>query len=319
MLSIEIYIWLMFTALLLIIIFEKLIIWVIKKFFSIPYKLWKKIKEKKSLRELKEEFIKKEMNIEDSKEQTNSGEKTGNMAENNNKWEKNNNQNSKKDELVITSKEDPKIKTAVVTKTIEDTKKKDEKIKANIQNELLKRKVDRLLIEADRHKKRWDVNNYEKKLVECLSLVPDEPVVLDNLSDLYLNLWKDKKAFPLLKKLIQKDVNNDKAIWNLSKIYLNNSEMDTSLLLIEKAIELRNDNPRYWITKAEIVYNKDNLEEAIEYAKSALKLRPENLMYIEWVAMLYEEIWDKTRAKKYRLMILDLEPNYEIAREKLTE
>ncbi len=317
MLSIEIYIWLIFTILLLIIIFEKLIICFIKKLFIVPYKLWKKIKEKKSLRELKKELVKKEDSID--KIEIDDKIKWKENLETSKKWLEEKKSSSKKEEIIITSKEDSNIKTAVVTKTIEDKNKNEEKVKANIQNELLKRKVDRLLIEADRYKNKWDVSNYEKKLVESLSVVPDEPVVLDNLSDLYLNLWKDKKAFPLLKKLIQRDVNNHKAIWNLSKIYLNNSEIDTSLLLIEKAIELKSDNPRYWITKAEIVYNKDNLEDAIECAKSALKLRPENLMYIEGVAMLYEEIWDKTRAKKYRLRILDLEPNYEIAREKLTE
>lgn len=318
MLSIEIYIWLTFTGLLLIIIFEKLIIWFIKKIFLVPYKMWKKVKEKKSLRDLKKELVKKEGKVDESKVEEKFWWEISESSKDKEELPKEDKLTSK-EEVVITSKEDPSIKIAVVTKTVVTEKKKNEKVKANIQNELIKRKVDRLIIEAERFKNRWDVNNYEKKLVECLSVVPDEPVILDSLSDLYLNLWKDKKAFPLLKKLIQKDVNNHKAIWNLSKIYLNNSEMDTSLLLIEKAIDLKDDNPRYWITKAEIVYNKDNLEEAISCAKSALKLRPDNLMYIEWVAMLYEEIWEKTRAKKYRLMILDLEPNYDIAREKLTE
>gem|GEM_PF-3048741 len=67
MLSIEIYIWLTFTALLLIMIFEGLIIWFIKKIFLVPYKMFRKVKEKKSLRDLKKELVKKEEKVVKSK------------------------------------------------------------------------------------------------------------------------------------------------------------------------------------------------------------------------------------------------------------
>ena len=266
MLLTEIYVWLVLSVLIILIFFEKLLNFFVKRLFIFPINIFKRYKEKINLNEIKKEFI-------DNKTNSINIEKTGDI---------------------------PQTTTKV-------------------DNELTKIKFEKLQIHAKKFKEKWDIHNYEKKLVESLVLIPENIDVLDQLVNLYCFTWKTKKAFSLLKKLIQLDTNNHKAIWQLSKIYLENSETETALLIINKVLELKKDNPRYRMTKAEILYNKDNIQEAINCSKQALKQRPDNIMYLESVATLYEELWETKQSKKYWLKILDIEPNYETARERFKE
>ena len=181
----------------------------------------------------------------------------------------------------------------------------------------LKNKLDRLFLQVEVFKQKWDVESLEKKLIEILSVDENNQKALEMLSNLYINLWKKKKAFPLLKKLIQIDMENDTAIWNLAKIYLDLWEIDTAEILINKAISLNDKNYRYYVTYADILYNQWKLEEAINAIQKVLYLRPNNVIYMDALATLYEEIGDSKKAKALWLKILEIEPDYEKAKEKI--
>jgi len=189
------------------------------------------------------------------------------------------------------------------------------------KNKVLKNKskINNLFLKAEVAKQKWKIEDFEKILIEILSIDENNIKALDMLSNLYINLWKDKKAFSLLKRLIQLDMENDSAIWNLSKLYLELWEIDTARILIEKALSLNSHNHRYYVTYADILYNKWELEKAIDAIKNVLEIKPKNVIYLDALASLYEEIWDDAQAKAYWLQVLDLEPDYEKAKEKLKE
>jgi len=193
---------------------------------------------------------------------------------------------------------------------------KEEKKQKN--NELrLKSRVEKLFLKAEVAKQKWDIEELERLLVEMLSIDENNVRALETLSNLYITLWKDKKAFSLLKKLIQLDMENDNAIWNLAKLYLDLWEVDTADILIQKAISINSHNHRYYVTYADILYNKWDLENAIRAIERVLEIKPKNVIYLDALASLYEEMWDFAKARSYWLEIVDLEPDYEKAKEKL--
>jgi len=190
--------------------------------------------------------------------------------------------------------------------------------KEKVKNaEKLKSKLSRLFLQVEVFKQKWDLELLEQKLVEILSIDENNQKALEMLSNLYINLWKEKKAFPLLKKLIQVDMENDNAIWNLAKIYLDLWEINTAEILIKKAISLNNKNYRYYVTYADILYNQWKLEDAIDTIKRVLQLRPNNVIYMDALATLYEELGEYKKAKALWLEILELEPEYEKAKKKI--
>ena len=183
--------------------------------------------------------------------------------------------------------------------------------------EKLKSKLDRLFLQVEVFRQKGDLESLEQKLIEILSIDENNQKALEMLSNLYINLGKEKKAFPLLKRLIQIDMENDNAIWNLAKIYLNLWEVDTAEILIKKAISLNDKNHRYYVTYADILYNQWKLEQAIDAIQKVLQLRPNNVIYMDALATLYEELGEDRKAKALWLEILELEPDYEKAREKI--
>jgi len=181
----------------------------------------------------------------------------------------------------------------------------------------VKNKLKKLVLEIEFARQKWDINTLEQKLVEILSYDEDNIKFMEMLSNLYINLWKEKKAFSLLKKLIQLDMQNDNAIWNLAKLYLDLWEIDTSYILIQKTININPNNYKYYVTYADILYNKWELEQAIQAIQKVLEIKPNNSIYLDALASLYEEIWNFQKAKACWLNILDIDPNYEKAKEKL--
>lgn len=213
------------------------------------------------------------------------------------------------------------LKKEVLNKeNIEQNIQKDTSINEDINikyEERKNRRVNKLFLEVRVAKEKWDLDTYEKKLIEILSYDEENIRALEMLSNLYINLWKDKKAFSILKKLIQIDMQNDNAIWNLSKIYMEIWEIDTAKVLIEKAIDINNNNHRYYVTYADILYNKWELEKSVEAIHKVLDIKPNNVIYLDALASLYEELWEPLKAKSYRLKIIDLEPDYDKAKEKI--
>jgi len=212
-----------------------------------------------------------------------------------------------------------KIKQQVLEEQKSDTENNVKKDNLPVDiSKSTKEKIDRLFLKLEVLKQKWDLDGMEKKLIEILAIDENNIKALETLSNLYINLWKEKKAFPLLKRLIQVDMENDIAIWNLSKIYLNLWEVDTAEILIKKAIDINSNNHRYYVTLADILYNKWDFEWAIEAIQKVLQIKPNNVIYMDALATLYEEIWESNKAKALWFEILELEPDYEKAREKLS-
>lgn len=213
------------------------------------------------------------------------------------------------------------LKKEVLDKeNIEQNMQKDSYIDKQIytkKEEKQKYRVNKLFLAVRIAKERWDLDTYEKKLIELLSYDEENIKALEMLSSLYINLWKNKKSFSLLKKLIQIDMQNDNAIWNLSKIYIDMWEVDTAKVLIEKAIDINPNNHRYYVTNADILYNKWELEKALESMYKVLDMKPNNIIYLDAIASLYEELWEFLKAKAFWIKIIDLEPEYDRAKEKI--
>ena len=208
-----------------------------------------------------------------------------------------------------------KLKKQVLENKTETQEVKE--IKKDENTGKIKNKLKKLALEIEFAKQKWDIDTLEQKLVEFLSYDENNIKFMEMLSNLYINLWKDKKAFSLLKKLIQLDMQNDNAIWNLAKLYLDLWEIDTAYILIQKTININPKNYKYYVTYADILYNKWELEQAIQAIQKVLEFKPNNSIYLDALASLYEEIWDFQKAKACWLNILDIDPNYEKAKEKL--
>jgi len=190
-------------------------------------------------------------------------------------------------------------KTTVVSsveETIEDilptekekieSKKRVQKEQSQWIDEKKHKTLERIKYAALTYKERGKLDQYEKKLVEWLALVPDHDEFLDMLSNHYFQQWNDVKALSLLKRVIA----------------------------LEKAITLKWDNPKYLISLVEIHYENKELKEAITIMEKLSKLRPTNIDYLLTLWTLYEEVREPTNAQKYYMKVLEIEPHNEHAK-----
>jgi len=205
----------------------------------------------------------------------------------------------------------PKLK-----KQKEDIKSK-EPVKITKKREIILVKMEKLKFMALGFKEKGDINKYEQKLIEWLSLDPLNIEFTRLLADLYFSIWTHKKALPLLKRILEQDTMDHKSIWQIWQIYFEKWDLDTSKLLIEKAIKLKNDNPKYFMTMAEILYSKESITEAIQNMEYALRLRPSNINYLLGIASLYEELGNEEEAKKYYFKVVEIDQTNSLAKEKL--
>ncbi len=219
-------------------------------------------------------------------------------------------------ETLIEKTSDEKISQ----ESYEDTKitEEDEQI-ATSNKELLTKKLERIKYQAISLKEKWELDKYEQKLVEWLSYDSDNMDITKMLADYYFSTGYHKKALPLLKKILEKESNNHKAIWQIWQIYLEKEDLETAKLLISKAIYLKNDNPKYHVSMAEVMYSMEEAKEAIWYMENAVKLRPYNLNYLLATASLFEDIWENENSKKYYFKVLEIDPTNELAKEKLNQ
>ncbi len=179
--------------------------------------------------------------------------------------------------------------------------------------------IDRIIIEATTLKNGWKYDEYEKKIIEWLAIDPSNLELTKMLADYYFTIWSYKKALPLLKKIIEREPEDDKSLWQIGEIYFINGDNWTAELLIDKAVNLRPDSPKYNLSLVEIYYNTDRIMEAISCMEKVIKLRPTNTNYLFTLAMLYEEIWDVANAKKNYYTILEFEPSNDKAKKKLRQ
>jgi len=180
-----------------------------------------------------------------------------------------------------------------------------------------KKLLERIRYEALLCKEKWKLDDFEKKLVEGLAIDPYNLELNQMLADLYFTLGNYKKALTLLKKIIEIEPQDHKAIWQIGEIYLSKGEFETAELLIEKAIEIKPSNPKYHISMVEIYYNTNRKDMSVEMLERVVKLRPANVPYVLALADLYLELWDKESAQRYYFRVLEYEPSNVQAKAKL--
>ncbi len=186
---------------------------------------------------------------------------------------------------------------------------------------LIKRKkmLEKIIYDALGFRKEWRFEEYEKKIIEWLAIDSEDKDLNKLLADLYFTMGNYKKALPILKKIVEMDPKDHKAIWQIWEIYLTSSDFDVAELLIQKAITINPSNPKYYISMVELLYNTDRKHDAIMEMEKVIKLRPTNSAYMLTLADLYTEEWDIDNAKKYYFRVLEYEPSNEKAKKRLKE
>lgn len=193
----------------------------------------------------------------------------------------------------------------------EDTNQDKENIKKK------KKELEKIVYQALVLRKEWKFDDYEKKIIEWLAIDPDDRDLNKLLADYYFNLWNHKKALSLLKKIVEADPTDHKAIWQIGEMYLISGDFETAELLVEKAISLNQSNPKYYISMVEILYNTDRKKYAVDVMEKVIKLRPTNTVYLLTLADLCLEIQNFDLAKKNYFRVLEYEPTNEKAKAKL--
>lgn len=181
-----------------------------------------------------------------------------------------------------------------------------------------KKLIERIIYEALVFKKEWKFEEYEKKIIEWLAIDSEDKDLNKLLAEYYFSIWNHKKALSLLKKIIDVDHKDHKAIRQIWEIYLVWGEYDVAEILINRAVSMDGDNPKYYASLVELLYNTDRRLDAITVLeKELLRLRPTNMDYLVTLAELYEEMWEIQNAKKYYFRILEQDPSNEKIKRKL--
>lgn len=190
--------------------------------------------------------------------------------------------------------------------------------KASKEANIKKKKIlEKIIYEALVLRKEWKLEEYEKKVIEWLAIQPDDKDLNKLLADFYFSIGNHKKALSLLKKIIESDPHDHKAIRQIGEIYLITGDFETAELLIEKAIAINPSNPKYYMSLVELLYNTDRKKEAVDVMEKIVKLRPTVSSYLLTLADLYNEIGEVDNAKKNYFRVLEYEPSNEKAKRKL--
>ncbi len=185
---------------------------------------------------------------------------------------------------------------------------------SQLSAEKLAQTVDDIKYAALTYKERGKKDEYEKKLVEWISLIGDHEEFLIMLADHYFEAGQYVKAGTLLKKIIHINPENHRAIRQLGQIYANDNDKETAKLLLEKARDLKDDNPKYLISLVEIYYEEHNIRECITIVEKLSRLRPTNIDYLLTLWNLHEELNQPTKAHSYYMKVLELNPTNDEAK-----
>jgi len=179
--------------------------------------------------------------------------------------------------------------------------------------------IEKIIYDALWYRKDGKLDEYEKKIIEWLAIDSEDKDLNKLLADLYFTMSNYKKALPILKKIVEMDPKDHKAIRQIGEIYLTSADFNVAELLIQKAIGINPTNPKYYISMVELLYNTDRKHDAIVEMEKVIKLRPTNSAYMLTLADLYQEIHDFDNAKKYYFRVLEYEPSNEKAKKQLKE
>lgn|GEM_PF-2984072 len=102
----------------------------------------------------------------------------------------------------------------------DERKQKAEKTQVQLieekkQKEKNQKKLHEIKMSAITNRERGKIEEYEKKLIEGLALDPDYHEFQERLSDLYFEQGNYVKAQSILKKIVNRDPSNHKAIWQI--------------------------------------------------------------------------------------------------------
>lgn len=215
------------------------------------------------------------------------------------------------------------VKNEIIREELQKSDEKKEEVNDSTAKQkdesVLTNRLERFRLQALALKEKWMLEEYEKKLIEALSLDANNIEFIRMLWDLYFSVGNTKKALPLLKKIIEDYPTDHKTIWQIGQIYIDKNDYHTAKLLVEKAIEYKEDNPKYFVTLAEIHYNLDGLPDSIKMMEKAVRLRPGNIWYLLALASLNEDMGNHGDAVKYYFKALEIEPSNERARSKVQE
>jgi len=221
-------------------------------------------------------------------------------------------------EIVETPWEQEKKNKAVKKQRQKKVEKTQEQL---IQEQKVKeknqKKIHEIKMSAITFKERGKLDEYEKKLIEWLALDSDNHEFQEKLSDYYFDQWNYVKAQSILKKIVNRNPANHKAIWQIWQVYYHQKDLDTAKILIEKAISVKSDNPKYYISLVDINYTKWNLKDAIKNMEKVLKLRPSKIEYLLGIATLHEENGEPNKARAYYSKIIEIDPLHTQAKDGL--
>lgn len=171
--------------------------------------------------------------------------------------------------------------------------------------------------EALAFKETWNLESYERKLIEWLSIDNENQEFIEMLWSLYFYEEKYNKALALLKRAFDKNPQSHNVLWQLGYIYQRKWDFDKAQDYYQRAIFLKPDNTKYLMSLVDLSYENKNYEQALDYSLQALELKPTNITYVLAVAAIYDAIWDTPRAQDFYTYAYNLDPNHPIVQKKL--
>ncbi len=178
----------------------------------------------------------------------------------------------------------------------------------DIVRDKFEKHIQKIRYEAWILKQRNDMLGYEKKLVEGITLLPNDKDFQKNLADLYFHQWKYKKAQSLLKKILTENPEDHNALWQVGEIATEEWHSEDAYVYFKQAYTLCDDNPKYCFSLAQWYYDNDDLENALPLMEKMVKLRPKNIDYLVSLSHVQHKIWLRDEAKQSMLRALELDP-----------
>lgn len=178
----------------------------------------------------------------------------------------------------------------------------------DIVRDKFEKHIQKIRYEAWILKQRNDMLGYEKKLVEGITLLPNDKDFQKNLADLYFHQGKYKKAQSLLKKILTENPEDHNALWQVGEIATEEWHSEDAYVYFKQAYTLCDDNPKYCFSLAQWYYDNDDLENALPLMEKMVKLRPKNIDYLVSLSHVQHKIWLRDEAKQSMLRALELDP-----------
>lgn len=157
-------------------------------------------------------------------------------------------------------------------------------------------------------KQRNDILWYEKKLVEGITLLPNDIDFQKQLADLYFHQGKYKKSQSLLKKILIDNPSDHYALWQVWEIATVEGNNEDAYLYLQQAYATCEDNPKYCFSLAQWYYDHDALDQALPLMEKMVKLRPKNIDYIVSLSHVQHKMWMIDQARQSLLRALELDP-----------